>query len=250
MTLQFQFTVSEAWIEEQLEQTGMEMPDTWEVEFELPEVPADLRPQLIGAHRQYLHLPGYPELYAPVDNPRAFLEAISDWIRQSTAEFEREQATSQMLQAAEARMTRAFDEERDAWIAEYGSERLRAASSRGYKVNRSYAIERAAAEYPHFWVDTSGEADLRERTDPTTEALNVEEAVKTLMSARELDNGEGGPRIVWLVEATKELEDFAEANDWMIEQQEAILVPAFLGRYSLILPIDTDLHRPIDSEVS
>lgn len=244
--LQFQFTVSADWIEEQLQETGMQMPEDWEVEFELPDVPGDLRGHLVRAHRQYLELPGYPDLYAPVDDPQQFLEAISNWIKSESQELEREEAQTSARTVAEKDQGQQFERERKSWIAEHGSPRLRLADERRYKVNRTYAVERAAVEYPRFWVDTSGDSDVRERTDPSMEALELEQAVKTWVSHQNLDVDGVDPRIIWLAAPPKELDEYVDENDWLFEQQEAILVPEFLGRYSLVLPVDEDLHRPVE----
>lgn len=244
--LQFQFDVSEDWIEEQLQETGMQMPERWEVEWDLPDVPVDLRADLVQAHRRYLELPGFPVFYAPIDDPRQFLAALSDWIQAASEESQSEEMQAVALRAAESELSEQFDGQREAWIADHGSERLKAAARRGYKVNHTYAVERAAMEYPRFWVDTSTESEIRERTDPSIKALKLEDAVRAWMSTRSLDADGTEPKIVWLVEPPKELAEFAESNGWYVDQQEAISVPEFLGRYLLILPVEEDLQRPVE----
>jgi len=242
--LSFKFTVSSDWIEEQLQETGVELPETWEVDFDLPEVPKVFRGPLLAAHRQYVHLPGLPDFYAPVDEPEPFLEAIGPWLATSTEQQQQEEMQSRALSAAEAQTVENFESERKTWISQHGSPRLKRAEARGYKVNRTYATERAAIEFPRFWVDTSAESEIRERTDPSTEALDLEQEVRAWMEVHNLDFE---PRIVWLVEPSKDLDEHIDQGSWLFEQQEAILVSGFLDRYILLLPVDEDLHRPLES---
>jgi hypothetical protein len=247
VTLSFQFDVSDDWIEEQLIETGVKMPDEWETEFRLPDLEPEARAAMIRAHRLYLQVEGYPQLHAPVDDPRQFLMAIADWLVVAARRQSEEESLSASLSAEESAQARDFEEDRDRWIGEAGSNRLRTASSRNYKINRSYAIERAEAEFPRFWVVVGDDVEVRERTDPSEEALGLEDSVKAWMS-RDPDRPPLEPRIVWMVEAPRELEEFAEENNWMIEQQEVIVIPSFLGRYSLILPVDQDLARPVGED--
>lgn len=247
VNVSFQFTVSDEWIEEQLQETGVMMPQEWAVDFDLPDLEPEVRASIIKAHRLYLQVPGFPELHAPVDDPSQFLGVIVDWLEAAARQTSYEESQSAALHAAETSRAAAFDEERDRWIGEVGSTRLRTAAERGYKVNRTYAIERAESEFPRFWVDTGNESDVRERTDPSEEALQLEDAVKAWIS---LDSKRGvlEPRIGWMVEAPRDLEAFAEENDWLIDQQEVIAIRGYLGRYSLILPVDQDLARPVSGE--
>lgn len=239
--LQFQFYVSEDWLDEQIQELGMQLPDDWEVEFLLTEVPTPYRGRLMKAHRAYTEVPGYPTLYAPTDNPEDFLEVVEDWLGEALQRNSEEEEAVAMLRKSEEEESLSFERERRAWIEQHGSDRLRIAESRGYKINRLYALERASSEFPFAWVATGNEAEWRERTDPTLGALQLEEQLKAYMEQQALGYGE--PRIVWLVEPPKSLEEALDEVDVFFEQQEAIVVNEFLGRYSLFIPVDEELQR-------
>lgn len=234
VTVEFQYKVSNDWIEEMIREQGMRMPDDWHAEFSLPDVPTHLRLRLYRAHSRYMQTPGYPTFFAPTDDPEIFLTVLEGWL-DDVAE-EEESGPS-------------FDQARSSWIDEHGSERLRIAQRRSYKINRLYALERAAKEFPEFWVDTSEESIIRERTDPSMTALELEDEIRNWITEQEIDESLD-PRIVWLVDPPKALEEHLDESGCIFEQQEAILINDYLVRYSLILPLDRDLRNsgsePVD----
>ena len=225
--VEFQYTVSGEWIEQNIREQGIRMPRNWKVKFSLPEVPAQLRIRLYRAHAQYKKMPGYPTFRAPTEDPEEFLVAIEDWIESA---------------AADQTSDDSFDGMRTSWIGAHGSDRLRIAQERGYKVNRLYAVERAAHEFPQFWIDTSNESVVRERTDPSMKALEIEDMVRKWIVDHELDE-RLDPKIVWLVEPPNELQERLEESGDYFEQQEAILISSYLGRYSVVMPIAAELRN-------
>lgn len=139
---------------------------------------------------------------------------------------------------------RRFAEEMAKWIPALGSERLSIAFSRGYKVNASYARERAAKEFPTFWVHTGEPNIWKDRTDPSLAALEREGEVR----GHVLDAGleRYGTRIVWLTEPPPGLDAWLESHDDDLEACEAILIPKYLGRYHLLEPLG--LQRPSEAD--
>lgn len=221
----------------------MHLPEDWEVEFLLTEVPAPLRGRLMKAHRAYEEVPGYPTLYAPTDNAEDFLEVVEVWLEDALQTLAEEEEATAMLRNSEEEENVSFERERRAWIEQHGSERLRIAESRNYKINRLYALERAASEFPFAWVETGNEAEWRERTDPSIDALRLEEQLRAYMERRALDYQD--PRIIWLVEPPKALEEALHEADVFFEQQEAVFINEFLGRYALFIPVDEELQRHV-----
>jgi hypothetical protein len=240
VTLDFQFDVSDEYIEQTIDAMGMRPPRRWAVTFDLADVPAPLRGQLRHAHNLYLHVDPYPIIDSPTEDPEAFLAAIEAWLEQAQAEFEAEEAEDDRLEKEAAVEQARFRLEMKEWIGEQGSPRLRAAIQRDYKANTTYAMERARTEMPGFWVDSAGDAQWGERSDPSEEALALEGAVRGELEkqARELET-----RVVWLTDPPRALDRWLEEEDDEFEPQEAIVVLKYLGRYVLVMPINPELRH-------
>jgi hypothetical protein len=228
--LTFKLAVSDEWLEEQVVQTGQRPSKYWFVDVPLKDVPdVELRRELLALHRTLERRQVRPTLMEPPDDDFAeFARYVRTWLALTDAE------------EAQNDPAAGFEQERRQWIAAYGSERLRTAEQRGYKVNRLYALERGAAEYPGCFVDTGSSAYARERVDPSAEALTVETDVQELV---ERHGHAYEPRIVWLIQPPGDVADrLAEQGDpW--EQQEAVRISSYLGRYELYLPVDPAYRR-------
>lgn len=222
--VRFQVNVSSAWIEEQIIATGRRPATVYRIDFDLSEIESsDLRRRLYAAARACQGLLETITLDRPEADPEAFARAIESWLMLTGRGLSPDQFAAEM----------------QAWISEYGSARLRTAAARGYKVNATYARERAAIEYPKFWVHTGQEAIWTERTDPSDWALRVERTTLTQVrdSGRQLD-----VRIVWLRQPPADLAAHLDDVGEVFESIEAIVIRPYLGRYTLVLPLG--LPRP------
>lgn len=241
--LLFRFTVSDEWIANYVRETGSEPSPDWTVSFDLREIPDDdLRQQLCETHGLYSEVDWYPVLPYPTDEPEIMIQAIGNRFRQEAAERFQAQQHQAYIEAARKAQSDEWDQTRDRWIARNGSRRLQLASARAYKINRLYARERARMEFPAAWVDTGSKAKWAERLTPTEDALTVETEYAELIQLR----GEGdrySPRVVWLTEFPPDLRRWIEHNDWYVEGTETVIVEEYLDRYTLLLPVDTDLAR-------
>lgn len=246
---EFTYEVADSYIERQLDSEGVRVAKSWKIMFDLADLPSpQMRRRAREAHNQYLAYEGYPELPEPTDDAPRFIRAVEKWVKQNK-EFEAElDSYVQDRDAEQQREAVRFNEEMSAWIAHSGSSRLAMAHARGYKANRLYAEERARKEFPLTWVDTSGKAKYRERTDPSEDALKAEAELQGRVERLERENLSA--RIVWLVEPPPDLEEhvesqadpedpFAEA----FQQQESILIEPYLDRYRLFLMLDPDLQN-------
>ncbi len=241
IVLVFEVDVSDAYIEDYIETLGVEPPRRWSIEFDLQEVPPALRSALRKAHARYLSVDPYPSILAPTDDPEEFLDLITPWLEVVEQEEVAEERERQALEQQAEEQQKIFLSAMADWAHDQGSPRLKAAIERGYKANTTYALERAAREVPGFWVDTAGDAEWGDRSDPSEEALDLEKAVQHLLAAQGIKKQ---AKIVWLVTPprllTRWLED--EQGEYF-ESQEAILVADYLDRYTIVLPIDPDLRR-------
>ena len=129
----------------------------------------------------------------------------------------------------------AFGSEMERWISAHGSAHLREAYARGYKVTRSYVLERTAAECPGFVPDTADRAAWKERVDPSPEGLRAEDEARALAAQANENLPEslrcGEPFLVWLRRGP-DGELIRGKNDTV--GAEAVVVPQYLGRYNLI----------------
>jgi len=243
VVLEFEVDVSDAYIEDYIETLGVEPPRRWAIEFDLQEVPPHLRSALRKVHARYLNVEPYPRFPAPTDDPEEFVDLISPWLEV----MEQEEAAQRDERLAEEKRAeenqKQFHASMAEWAGDHGSPRLKAAIVRGYKANTTYALERAGQELPGFWVDTAGDLEWGERSDPSEAALDLEEAVQHRLDAVGVDRR---AKIVWLTEPPRLLLRWLEEEQGEdFEAQEAILVTDYLERYSIVLPVDPDLHREV-----
>lgn len=234
VTVTVTFFINKAWIEEQVIATGQRHADRWVAEINLRDVedPSERR-LLRDAHAFYKDHPDYPLLSQPTEDVHELIAALAEWVEGIKA--------SGYVETSEE----AFEREKDNWIRELGSPALRQAHERNYKINRTYALERARLEYPSSWVDTSDGADWAERGDPTAEALTLETEVARSI----LENGHNYEcRIVWLTEPPRDLADYLDERDEAFEADEAVIVYEYLGRYALVIPVDADWRKPAPAQ--
>jgi hypothetical protein len=234
---EFRYKVSNQYIEEALDQEGLEVSAFWKISFELRDLPTpELRRKARAVRRLWSTLDGYPEVAAPTEDPIEFVEAAERWVQEAGATLDDPQSHEDLRSARSAE----FEETKNQWIAMFGSTRLRRANDRGYKVNRLYAQERLAAEFPTAWLDTSAKSIWRERTDPTEEALDLEDDFASKIQALDPHLE---VKIVWLVSPPPELRETYEVPGLEWDSQEAILIRPYLGRYSLYVPVDPTLWK-------
>lgn len=252
ITHEYAYRVSEDWVQDQIDAEGIEPPRFWAISFDLPDLPdAGARRRARLLRDEWLSIEGDMELPEPTEDVDAFLDLVEKWLSEKKRE-QRVQHAEEVAETEEAReeQTR-FQSEMDEWIAEKGSERLRLARERGYKVTSGYAKERASKELPQCWVDTANRAAWRERVDPSTEALQLETAAVEWLEDHDLDFS---TEIVWLVEPPSAMvearRDVQDDDVFLLdfEQQEAILISPFLSRYNVFLPVDKSERAPVPGE--
>jgi hypothetical protein len=98
---------------------------------------------------------------------------------------------------------------------------------------------------PGFWVDTAEDCEWGERADPSEEALVLAHSFKDHL---EEHDGSLTIYIVWLTETPRALDRKMEAEGLAFEAQEALIIPAYLGRYLLVMPLDPSLRRDPSEE--
>jgi hypothetical protein len=240
----YAYTVSDAFIQERIELEGVELPNQWTISFSLQDLPdPGTRSRALALRRLYQDLEGEPQFEAPTDDPIEFLDRLEEWIASEKDLLDYEEGQRQQLELIAEQESREFEETMDAWIEYRGSYRLKTARKKRYKVTSTYARARGREELPGFWIDTAGSAKYRERVDPSAEALRAEGNIEEFLSQHGLQLQ---TRIIWLVEPPSGFEEVYD--DWEFEQQEAILVTDYLGRYDAFLLIDTDYHAPVEVE--
>jgi hypothetical protein len=232
VTVAFEFDIDPRWVEQQVLDTGRRPAKRVKIEIALPEVedPAQ-RQMLLEAHRFYLQRPEYPMLPELTEDLETVLRVIQSWV------------LAMQQGNPPARPFDAFEEEKRSWVHTHGSPRLRQAIERDYKANRTYAEERAAKEYPPFWVDTSDDAAWKDRGDPSEEALFVEGQVAHAM----VEQGHNYEcRIKWLTKPPRDMADWLDETLEAFEGQEAVVIFEYLGRYDLILPVDPEWRKAVE----
>lgn len=241
VTMTWEYDVSEDWINAEIDRTGVKPSRRWAFDIDLSQDVIDplQRHRLREAFDAYMQIEEYIELPFPTEDVDVLLHHVEPWLRAIAAKGS---AEAEVLKERDRRR-RYFETNRQTWVEEHGSPRLRLALARGYKVNRLYTQERAALEMPGFWADTNDSADAAERTDPSAEALALETNVQQHLKASEI---EGMPRIVWLKEPPSAMAEAVEEHPWLVfESQEAVAVDDYLGRYRMFLPLDVDFRNPL-----
>jgi hypothetical protein len=253
VTHEYQYVVSDEWIEEQVDDIGVEPPKVWHIVFELRDLPnRNVRRRARELREQWERIPEALELPEPTEDPETFLELLDDWIREwkhASADRAREQAAEQSRGRL---LQRQFESDMDDWIEGHGSPRLRLARERGYKVTSAYAKERAARELPESWIDTADRATWRERVDPSLEALQHETLLARWMADRGMTLS---IQIVWLVEPPSSMAEMLERGTAdepfgvEFDQQEVLLIAGYLGKYNAFFPIDRDERAPVPDDI-
>lgn len=248
VTYTFKYLVSDQFIEDRMDLSGTELPKIWLIKFSLADLPGPgLRQRARSLWQLHEELgEQMPELDAPTDEPVEFLEQLEQWLGEEQERRAQEYHRRQQEDLKRDREVAKFEEEMNDWIVARGSDRLKTARGRRYKVTSSYARERGREELPEFWIDTAGSASYRERVDPTSDALRVETRIEEWLD--DLDP-QLRSRIVWLTEPPSGLTEALEAEsdeffDVELEQQEAILVAPYLGRYDALMPVDRLYRAP------
>jgi hypothetical protein len=245
---EYRYSVADEWIERKIDETGIEPPKTWRIEFQLRELrDADVRRRARRLREMWSSIPGDMVLSEPTEDPEEFLDLLEAWIDER-AEDVPPVGTVESKEVRRRMKLADFDLDMDHWIDEQGSERLKIARSRNYKITSSYAKERAREELPECWVDTAGKAISRERVDPSMRALRVETKFREWIESKDLGLG---TRIVWLVKPPPSMAEFFEYEDEDLfdpesgfQQQEALLISDYLGKYNAYLPVQEEQRAP------
>ena len=117
------------------------------------------------------------------------------------------------------------------WAEMHGSERLRKCLERDYRCDRIYVFERAVQEAPGYTVDFYGKARWNERTNPSHDALMLEE--EALELAQKI--GATGVGIYWLTSAPQDQPDSDHDDELPLDFDcEAIIIHGYLGKYDLV----------------
>jgi hypothetical protein len=123
-----------------------------------------------------------------------FDEAIAAY-KAALPEIEALAAAAQAAEKAKAEAAKAAERAtRVAWAAERGSERLQRGLAAGHDCKRVYLLERAAFEFPDYILDLENYAEWKDRTCPSTEALDERDRVIAAHPELESDH----VRIFWL----------------------------------------------------
>ena len=138
---------------------------------------------------------------------------------------EAEDRRSTEREQREAAENAAAEKERTDWIAAHGSDHLRAASDAGYDCKRLYVIERAALEHPGYILDFDDNAQWRDRSCPSEDALAEELRVTPALTEGE------SVLVVWLTDPPRDRRE-EDDEDW--ESCEAVVIRGFLGDYDLV----------------
>jgi hypothetical protein len=216
--LKFKLKLSPAWVDQHIVEHGTRPADEYEIEFDLTKVgSAPLRKRLLIVHRRYEASRYLAVMPVPTSDPEELVATLEPWLDRHAPE------------------PSTFADAMATWIAERGSPRLRLAHERGYKVNATYARERAAVEFSSYWVDTNGSALVNDRTDPSADALAVETDARGRAQASPHDGLV--PRIVWMIRPPDDLAQSLGSQGKAFNATEAIHIANYLNRYSLYLPL-------------
>lgn len=144
--------------------------------------------------------------------------------RDESLDSMQDNALKSIREQREADAKKQRDAERDAWIDQHGSPRLRKCIAEGYNCQRLYVIERASIEAVGYTVDYFDHADWERRSGPSETALDE------LIAVRE--HGIGEPKIVWLTSDARDTKSTDEDDEF--ESCEAVIIRGYLGKYDLV----------------
>lgn len=165
---------------------------------------------------------------------RAYDEQQAEAKRLQREAEDRRRVDHEQREAAEKA---AAEQERSDWIAAHGSDHLRAASDAGYDCKRLYVTERAALEHPGYIVDFDDNAQWRDRSCPSEDALAEELRVTPALAEGE------SILVVWLTDPPHDRREECDDEEW--EPCEAVVIRGFLGDYDLVR---TDLPGPAEGD--
>jgi hypothetical protein len=146
------------------------------------------------------------------------------------------------------RQREGFDLEMRRWAFEKGSERLQMGIEDGYRMIPVYLTERIALEIPGFYAYLPKQRDgvsWQPRTGPSQAALTWRRAVQEQIDDH-CPPGMTSPtaEIVWMKAPPEEMCDTSSGAYWVVDPDgeyqrrrvpfESIVVPEWLGRYTLI----------------
>lgn len=133
-------------------------------------------------------------------------------------------------QLAEQQAKAAYETDRQAWIAELGSNRLRLAAEREYRHDGIYRDERLAAELPGFLGNIGRRSEVKEIINPSEDALEEETEVLKLVKRQGLDVK---VRLVWV-----------NVDDEMnigLQDGEYVEIDGFLSRHKVYKLVQSDI---------
>lgn len=158
-----------------------------------------------------------------------YLANLPEFVRLANKARERKLQADAKTEKQKQAQRAAFDEEKQAWIAEHGSEHLRRAFlTNGYDCHRRYVVERAAYEAPDYVVDYDKVASWVPVSTPSIEALDIVDEAR----AKSI----GQPIVVWLTYAPQN-QGCEEDEDCFclgsFTPSEAVVIRDYLGQYTL-----------------
>lgn len=124
---------------------------------------------------------------------------------------------------------RQLEAERNAWIEQHGSERLKLAVKHGHPVDRIFALEYAKAKYPGWTVDFFNNATWSDRTNPPLSELKAIEAAEA-----ETDKT---VHLVWLTSPAQDQPNddrYWDDYEGDFEKGPALVIRKFLDKYDLV----------------
>ena len=125
--------------------------------------------------------------------------------------------------------------ERSNWIQEHGSERLKLAIKNGYFIESLYVKERAAVEYPGWFVDIDDEITWSKASNPSIKSLRSLEEIK----ASEPDIADN----LTIAYSSSDCE-YGELMQFFGSENkipsQIIILSGFLGEFTLLKPIYED----------
>lgn len=153
---------------------------------------------------------------------RATREANNDkWEAERKANDAKRLAVEKANEEAKKVAEIAFLKNRATWIAEHGNQYLKDCLELKIDANREYVIERASLENPDFLVDYNDNANWEAIKSPSQEAITELKRLRSIGVKND---------IVWLTRPAN-VEDY---RDSYFEEQEAIVIREYLGKYDLI----------------
>lgn len=232
------YVLTPSGIDKFVAQNASEPPESFQVSVDLSLLDADLRKRAFHVYQRleqqrlaqeddamWETLPPaherFPQLPTETTDPEVVVTAWEGRFAGFDAAVAKEAERTRIEQAVVEGKRAAFRGEMARWIREQGSERLKLALERDYKIHTLYVRERAAQEFPGFILDPNSKSRWRERTNPSLGALKLERfalacqaRISTLYKIR----------VVWL------LKDEAGED----AKREAVAVPEYLGFYTLL----------------